>query len=318
MATPLFLPPLPDNHGYGYMGLTKEEIRRRPGESDTDREIRHQTTALARELGRSLTAEELDVIERTLRALAPPSEPASESPSEPSDESMASNSPSSPGVPGEDGGPGGQQDDQRDAGHTGEGRRPSDSPTQRRQQQQPQTDGVYRKAQNQKKHANKRQLDDDSRSSSNSSRSGFTSAKSADTEATSSDVSPGARHPREHGGQQQPRQRGSQAPPPPTPPSPPGKEKVAAAAAAAQQSQPGFLDLVVLAGALVVLAVIITQAALQSLWLTAGVGAYGNGGYNGLRSVVIFHSWSQFVLFILAVTTLAVGAVKVARVRVTG
>jgi hypothetical protein len=52
-----------------------------------------------------------------------------------------------------------------------------------------------------------------------------------------------------------------------------------------------------LALAMVVLVWLVTEAMLHSKRLSDGFGPYINGGYNGLGSVLIFGSWSKFLVF---------------------
>jgi hypothetical protein len=60
--------------------------------------------------------------------------------------------------------------------------------------------------------------------------------------------------------------------------------------------------------ALVALVWVVTEAMLHSKRLSDGYGPYINGGYNGLGSVLIFGSWTEFSTFVAAVLYLGESA----------
>ncbi|AEO59233.1 hypothetical protein MYCTH_94734 [Thermothelomyces thermophilus ATCC 42464] len=61
--------------------------------------------------------------------------------------------------------------------------------------------------------------------------------------------------------------------------------------------------------AMVALVWLVTEAMLHSKRLSDGYGPFINGGYNGLASVVVFGTWTQFILFIIVSTYLGVVSV---------
>lgn len=69
-------------------------------------------------------------------------------------------------------------------------------------------------------------------------------------------------------------------------------------------------NLLATVAALVGLVWTVTEAMLHSKRLTDGYGPYLSGGYNGLQSVVIFGSWTEFLLFNFAVVYLGVQSIS--------
>ncbi|KAL2162391.1 hypothetical protein VTH06DRAFT_7304 [Thermothelomyces fergusii] len=80
----------------------------------------------------------------------------------------------------------------------------------------------------------------------------------------------------------------------------------AAACTRGGQAARAGLNTTLIVVAMAVLVWLVTEAMLHSKRLSDGYGPFINGGYNGLASVAIFGTWTQFTLFLVVSTYLGV------------